>query len=387
MPFERQRVLLFSVHFPPAKQAGGPIRSIAGLVEAESILHDLTVVTSNRDLIDPEPLTFNPFRAPVRRLGANVHYIGSGRAINYVWTIARIGRREFDILHVNSFFSPRFSVLPLVLWRFGIIRAKRVILAPRGELGAAALRVKSRKKLLALPLLRAISRDSRVSWQATSEPEAVDIRKSEPRRSVVRHDNPWPPPLQTVPERPSRPHFVFVGRISDIKNPITALEAFSAVTESVQLTFAGAAEDTGLLETLRSKALSLPKNVSVSFSGHLDADALHELLLGAHALILPTGGENFGHAIAEALAHGCAILIPDTTPWTETVRAGAGFIISASPSRTNAMKVAELSALGTGVLQRVGSRGLALYTDGWQEHERNRGSLYTTVSQSVAGGH
>jgi glycosyltransferase involved in cell wall biosynthesis len=41
--------------------------------------------------------------------------------------------------------------------------------------------------------------------------------------------------------------------------------------------------------------------------------------------VLPTKGENFGHAIFEAMAVGCPVLISDQTPWTNLEQKNAGF--------------------------------------------------------------
>ena len=44
-------------------------------------------------------------------------------------------------------------------------------------------------------------------------------------------------------------------------------------------------------------------------------------------LILPTRGENFGHAIVEMLAASRPVLISDKTPWIDLESLGAGYSI------------------------------------------------------------
>src|SRR5262249_46684314 len=39
----------------------------------------------------------------------------------------------------------------------------------------------------------------------------------------------------------------------------------------------------------------------------------------------PTLGENFGHAIFDALAVGCPVIVSDATPWQELSGKGAGW--------------------------------------------------------------
>ena len=59
----------------------------------------------------------------------------------------------------------------------------------------------------------------------------------------------------------------------------------------------------------------------------------------AHLFVLPTEGENFGHAIFEALAVGCPILISDQTPWRKLSEKKAGIDLPLSRIRfTQAMQ-------------------------------------------------
>jgi len=50
-------------------------------------------------------------------------------------------------------------------------------------------------------------------------------------------------------------------------------------------------------------------------------------LAAAHLMFLPTRGENFGHAIIEALRSGCPVLISDQTPWRGLEDDRAGWIL------------------------------------------------------------
>src|SRR5205085_10854598 len=52
------------------------------------------------------------------------------------------------------------------------------------------------------------------------------------------------------------------------------------------------------------------------------------VLADYHALILPTSGENFGHAIYECLSVGRPAIISDKTPWSDIQAKKAGFVFS-----------------------------------------------------------
>src|SRR5690606_19875115 len=62
----------------------------------------------------------------------------------------------------------------------------------------------------------------------------------------------------------------------------------------------------------------------VNFKGSVTPDKVFHTLRSYHLFILPTLGENFGHAIFEALSTGCPVLISNRTPWNdiETEKAG-----------------------------------------------------------------
>jgi glycosyltransferase involved in cell wall biosynthesis len=57
----------------------------------------------------------------------------------------------------------------------------------------------------------------------------------------------------------------------------------------------------------------------------LPPEAVSEALSTAHFLLMPSRHENFGHAIVEAWAHGCPVLLSDRTPWKNLEAAGAGW--------------------------------------------------------------
>src|SRR5690606_7270294 len=96
-------------------------------------------------------------------------------------TITRIEKlmrdTPFDILDLNSFFSYRFTIQPLILRRLGRIPRQPVILAPRGEFSQGALELKRWKKALFISMAKAFGLYNGLIWQASSEYEADDIRR------------------------------------------------------------------------------------------------------------------------------------------------------------------------------------------------------------------
>jgi glycosyltransferase involved in cell wall biosynthesis len=84
---------------------------------------------------------------------------------------------------------------------------------------------------------------------------------------------------------------------------------------TLHLTLNGDIEDSSYWEKCSSEINALPGNISVSWEGPVANDKVPEALNKYHLFVLPTKGENFGHAIFEALSSGKPVLISDQTPW------------------------------------------------------------------------
>ncbi|MGX1597896.1 glycosyltransferase family 4 protein [Dietzia maris] len=235
-----------------------------------------------------------------------------------------------DIVYINSFLSPNFSILPTALSRFGLFGKATVIIAPRGEFGAAALAIKARKKKAFLLFSRLTGLHRNVIWHASSEMEADDIRHHVSDAKVAIRLNESSLPLKAL--RTNRPddgivRLIFISRISEIKGVKLLLEALSSVTQTVTIDLYGSAQNPDYLAECRELAAKLPKNVTASFKGSIENSKVRSLFADADAFFLPTEQENFGHAIAESLSAGCPVFIEDVTPWTEIVRHGGGAIV------------------------------------------------------------
>jgi hypothetical protein len=126
-------VLIFADWYLPGFKAGGPIQSIANMVEALGDDFHFKVITRDRDWLQatPYPGTTPGIWQPVGK--AQVIYLTPQDLSPEVFSKV-IRTAEPDVLYLNSLFSPRFCILPLILRRIGRITSVPVILAPRGEL-------------------------------------------------------------------------------------------------------------------------------------------------------------------------------------------------------------------------------------------------------------
>jgi len=69
-----------------------------------------------------------------------------------------------------------------------------------------------------------------------------------------------------------------------------------------------------------------PKNIR--YMGAVSPSDVQAVLSSYHVFVLPTKGENFGHAIYEALSVGTPALITKFTPWGNLEANDAGITVS-----------------------------------------------------------
>src|SRR5690554_6861620 len=106
------KVLAFAATFIPGYKGGGPITTIRNLFEYAGKRVSFNLVTSDRDLGDTKPYTSVVCGGWNNIGNASVFYAQSGK--RGLLQIAKIiWERDYDVLYLNSFFSPRFSFYPL----------------------------------------------------------------------------------------------------------------------------------------------------------------------------------------------------------------------------------------------------------------------------------
>ena len=129
-PTRRPRVLVTADHYLPGFRAGGPIRTLSNLVEQLGAEYEFWIVTRDRDLGDDAPYAgIVPGRW--HPLDAARVYHAAPQDLAPAALARLLAATPADLLYLNSFFSPRMSILPLLLRRLGRIPQWPVVLAPR----------------------------------------------------------------------------------------------------------------------------------------------------------------------------------------------------------------------------------------------------------------
>ena len=122
--------------------------------------------------------------------------------------------------------------------------------------------------------------------------------------------------------------FIFLSRISPKKNLYGILKMLGYLSGNIHFTIVGPVRDEDYWRKCLDAIEQLPENVFVHVSGSVPHEKVHTLLSQHHFFILPTLGENFGHAILEAMAAGTPVIISDQTPWRNLKNQSAGWDIA-----------------------------------------------------------
>jgi glycosyltransferase involved in cell wall biosynthesis len=323
------RVLATVGAFEPGFRAGGPIKSVARIVDTAPEGIDVSLITRDRDLVSSDPYPGLSGRW-ITRGRSRVFYLATRRPQQWLRLVRDLREEPFDLLYLNSLWQPIFTVIPVIAARLGLIRAKSILVAPRGEFSRGALALKSRKKQLFLKAWRPFLRSMDVEWHAGSEREASDIRTTFPdaRVTVVSEQSvlPYESPLDGF-EHDGPVRLVFIGRISPMKNLLLALEALHELSSSAEFDIYGPAEDSDYWARCKSVIDRLPGHVHVTYHGELAPEEVREVFSRYDAFLFPTLGESYGHVIAESLSAACPVICSDETPWTDLLLSGGGTVV------------------------------------------------------------
>ena len=328
------RLLICADWFDPGFRAGGPIRSCVNLVELLGESAEIAMITSDRDLGENRPYTeIQSDRWIIWRELARVCYCRSSsqRMFQFVRSL-KVWKP--DAIYLNSMFSVPGTLWPL-LWVRLSRNSVRIVLAPRGMLKPSALAQKGWKKRPLLKFVRWLGLVKKVWFHATSAEELEEIQAVFGSVNAELVSNvPCVPLLEVRPHEraPGLLRLCFVGRVHPIKNLLWLLNAMASLDCRCQLIVVGPVEDQAYYEQCRKAVSRLPECVSVEFVGAKKEVEVRELLLNAEAMILPTQGENFGHAIFESLAVGTPVIISDRTIWRDLYEQQAGWDLSLDPA-------------------------------------------------------
>jgi glycosyltransferase involved in cell wall biosynthesis len=257
--------------------------------------------------------------------------------------LARALRRELsavDVLHIHNLWQhPQYAA-----YRAALRHNVPYVVSPHGAFDPY-LRQRSRiPKRVSTAVWQREMLDNAALIHVTTDAERDAIADISPH--VPRVVVPCSLYVEDFASLPTRTHFrrsrlggydgpliLFLGRITQKKGLDVLLRAFALVRRDHEAKLAVVGpDDEGLLPTLRSLAAELRIEADVVFMDPLYGEDRLAALASADVWALSSHAENFGIAVAEAMAAGCVVVTsPGVDISAEIAAEGAGLVAAASP--------------------------------------------------------
>ena len=320
---------------------GGPSQMVLGLSAALAAKNiDVTIITtdSNGD-IGQLPLDV-PLNQPIQQNGYQIIYFRCYPWRRYKFSFSLLrwlneNARQFDLAHLHAIFSP-VTTLAATIARYHHLP---YIIRPCGMLDPADLQKKKRLKQIYATLLERPNLAGAAAIHFTSKEEAkiserfgldCTVKMPVPRDLVI----PLGVTAGLFPKRLREsqvPIILFMSRIEPKKGLdllIPALESILGSGIEFHFILAGSNPQDADYETrikVQIHNSSLAKYTTIT--GFVSGDSKVELLTKADLFVLPSYYENFGIAVAEAMAAGVPVVISDRIHIAEDIQqAEAGWV-------------------------------------------------------------
>jgi len=320
---------------------GGPSQMVLGLSAALAAKNiDVTIITtdSNGD-IGQLPLDV-PLNEPIQQNGYQIIYFRCYPWRRYKFSFSLLqwlneNAPQFDLAHIHALFSPVTTVAATIA-RYHHLP---YIIRPCGMLDPADLQKKKRLKQIYATLLERPNLAGAAAIHFTSKEEAKiserfglgsTAKMPVPRDLVI----PLGVTAGLFPKRLREsqvPIILFMSRIEPKKGLdllIPALESILGSGIEFHFILAGSNPQDADYETqikVQIHNSSLAKYTTIT--GFVSGDLKVELLTKADLFVLPSYYENFGIAVAEAMAAGVPVVISDRIHIAEDIQqAEAGWV-------------------------------------------------------------
>ena len=322
-------ILIFIDWYLPGTNSGGPVRSIANMVE-QLPQCNFYIITRNTDYCETEPYQGIVPNKWVRS-GENcqVFYFSEDQ-INRTNIQEEIKKIQPDCIYINGIYSRYFSIIPLQIAKSLAIRT---IVSPRGMLSPHALKVKSLKKKLFLRFMNRNKAYQDVLFHATNKEEEMHIQNT-----IKRYKNCLVLPnfgrkIATVNAKPIQKEkgtvrFISLGRIAEEKGTQDSLAALKSCQGNIVLDLYGTIYSQSYWEKCQRIISELPSTIKVNYRGTLASDEVISTIMEYHFLLLPSKGENFGHSIVESFMAHRPVIISKETPWKDLATKKLGFDVN-----------------------------------------------------------
>jgi glycosyltransferase involved in cell wall biosynthesis len=350
---------------------GGSTTAVLELVR--SLLHqgvETEIVTTNDDgpgVLDVPlfqrlefeglPVTFFPrWSPPLRSLSEFGISVAHTR-----WLAKHL--REYDLLEIHATFSYVCTAAGHVARRQGC----PYLICPHGQFSPWVIQQKTRKKLLYNRLFEQENFRQVAAVHCTTAAEAQNVKAfgiTAPTFSIPLGVT-VADPLTAAADRlrevyhipPDRPVILFLSRFHPKKRPDFLLSVLAQLPDmNFHLILAGDGDPDyrGVIEQQIEQSGLRDR---VTLPGFLTGEAKALALYGSDLFVLPSYGENFGIAVAEAMATGLPVMVtPEVEIAEEITTQGAGWVVPGTIAAWTAT-LKEVLSLSRAERQAWGQRG------------------------------
>ncbi len=322
-----KKILILAGRYLPGYKDGGPVRTLINLIELLGDEYEFRLAVLDRDHGDLVPypdIKVNDWNQVGK---AKVYYYREGGLTQDV--IVKLAS-EVDLVYSCGFYDG-YGYNTLILNRKNKLLGKPVIVASMGSFTKGALSSKKLKKRTFIFLCKLFGLFKNITWSATSQMEVNDIRRviGKKAKIIIAEDLPRASVYGHTGEYSKKGYLnlAFIARLCKHKNLLHVIESLKCVSGKVKLTIAGPIEDEEYWQECQRALKTLPSNVDYEYVGEIDSDGVMEFLSKFDAMALPTLGENYCHAVYEALSSGCVPIVSDRTPWNWINDVGAGYVV------------------------------------------------------------
>lgn len=326
----KPKILIFTDVYLPGVKGGGPIKTISSLVSKLCSNFDFYIFTNDRDLGDKIPYPNIQVNSWVKQGYLNVFYYDANTSKKTFVDI--LNDVNYDLIYLNSFFNYKFTIIPLLMMKFGKMKKKPVLLAPRGELSTAALLIKKNKKNIFTKIASVLGLYNNITFQASSIYEELDIKKFCNKYKIKESGVFICENLSNLVISREKEFntsdvlkICYLSRISRMKNLKFAIDVLAKLTIPVEFSIYGPLEDLEYWFECQKSIQRLPDNVKVIRFDTVGNDKVQQTIQNYDLFFVPTLGENYGHVFIEAFASGTPVLVSDQTPWRNLKKLGIGW--------------------------------------------------------------
>ncbi|MBV5329609.1 MAG: glycosyltransferase [Chlorobium sp.] len=278
---------------------------------------------------------------------------------------------SFDVIHIHGTWTPNLAVASY------LARARNipVVVSPHGCLEPWALGHRRWKKKLALDLyqMRVFSKASMMVATANQELESIRWLGIGVPVAVIPNGVDTPSARERLKTKERK--FLFLSRIHPKKGLPDLVAAWALVRQPGWRIVIAGPDEAGHCNEIRAQIDNLGLGSDFEFTGLVTGDRKEALFAAADVFVLPTYSENFGIAVAEALARGVPVITTTGAPWEDIETWRCGWWVQPG---VDGIARALVAAMNTPreELSEMGLRGIQLVKEKYSWDQIGRSALH-----------